>query len=843
MINISKQIGLFLMMIALLASCDKPAMRTHQDLSESSWQFAQKDSILSGKAKVPGSIHMDLLNNKMIPDPYYRNNENELQWIGEKEWIYTTIFDVEEQAFSKDNIELDFKGLDTYADVYVNDSLILQANNYFREWRVDVKSFLKKKDNTMKIVFHSAVEIEKQKKADSAIPLFDNYVYTRKPAYHYGWDWGPIFVTSGIWQPIVIDAWNNARITNLHIVQNSLTDEVADLSLIYEIEASSDVETTLNVVCSTDGTKTTFDTKLTKGNNTVTVPFKIENPKRWWSHGLGEAFMYNFKTDLTLNGSTVDNIDEKIGLRTIKLVQEPDSIGKSFRFELNGVPVFMKGANYIPQDMFVNRPTEEDYKYVIDQALAANMNMLRVWGGGFYEKDIFYDLCDEKGILVWQDFMFACSLYPGDDAFMENVKQEAIDNVKRLRNHPSIALWCGNNENYIGWKDWRWPSNFKTEDTAAVWKDYENLYEKMLPEIVAELDPTVDYWPSSPLQGWGYPVNAAGDVHYWGVWHAKEPFENFQKPEFIGRFMSEYGMQGCPELSSVKKFTIQEDWDIHSDVMETHQKHHIGYPIIDEYFDRYYKKPKDFEAYLYLSQVQQAFGMQIAIEAHRRAMPHCMGTLYWQINDCYPVTSWASIDVYKKWKALHYRARELYKEVLVSPYVNKKTLEVYVVSDNLKDQNGALELKLYDLSGKVIVEYKKDIVIKANSSHILYNADVANFLGKYKKEDVVLRSRIFVGDKVVAENDFFFVHTKDMDLKKADIKMTSTKVDGGYELTLSSNTFAKDVFLSTEKGEEFFSNNFFDIIPGIDVKVKVNIDNRDFDPLKEIKTYSIVDSY
>lgn len=832
-----------LVIFVFVNACSTSKRKMEQNLSNANWQFQQKDSTILGNATVPGSIHMDLLKNEMISDPYYRTNEKELQWIGEKDWIYTTKFDVSDELFKRDNVELIFEGLDTYASVYLNDSLVLTADNFFCEWRIQVKSLLKAKGNTMKVVFQSPVNINTQKKEGSSIPLFDDFVYTRKPAYHFGWDWGPVFITAGIWKPIIIESWNNARLTNLQIVQNSLTDDDTQLTLVYEVEADKDVSISLDVECPTIGTKVKQEAKLQKGLNWVEVPFNIKNPKRWWTNGLGEAFLYEFQTALLINGSVIDELNERIGLRTIELVQKPDSIGKSFHFELNGVPVFMKGANYIPQDLFLNRPTEKDYQTVIDNTVAANMNMLRVWGGGFYEKDIFYDLCDENGILVWQDFMFACSMYPGDEYFLESVKQEAIQNVKRLRNHPSIALWCGNNENYIGWKDWKWPGKFAEEDTAQVWEDYENLYHKLLPEVINEFDSQRFYWPSSPLFGWGYPVNTEGDVHYWGVWHAQEPFENFQKEEFVGRFMSEYGFQGCPEMSTINKFTLPEDHDINSEVMLTHQKHRIGYPVIDKYMDWYYQKPKDFEAYLYVSQVQQAFGMGIAFEAHRRAMPHCMGTLYWQINDCYPVTSWSSVDCYGKWKALHYKSRELYKEFMISPFVDGKNLDIYVVSDKLQDVNAKLELQLFDFDGHLLKKSTNDLQVLANNSKVCFSEPVEEFLKGHSNQEVVLVSMLIQDKEVLAENHFFFALPKDLKLSNTDISVESKKVSNGYELTFTSQTFAKEVFLSTEDGKGFFSNNFFDIIPGYPVKVIFSNCHYNFDAEKDLNIYSLVNSF
>ena len=835
---------LIILIFALgITSCNNTKEKKMVDLSKAEWTFHEKGSDKTLLAKVPGCVQMDLLVNGEIPDPYYRTNEDSLQWIGEKDWVYRTEFSVEPEILERENLELVFKGLDTYADVYLNNAPMLKADNFFREWRVNAKPLLKEGKNTLEIRFTSPVGIDKEKKEKSKIPLEYENVYTRKPAYHFGWDWGPIYITQGIWQPVLLEGWNNARLRNLWIYQDNLTDEKADLTLLFEVEADKDMEVEISAVCENTGQRKQNTFRLQKGTNKAGLFFTIDNPKRWWTNGLGESYLYTFKAELKIGGKTVDTITERTGLRTIKLVQKPDSLGKSFYFEVNGVPVFMKGANYIPQDMFLNRPTVETYKRTIKNAVDANMNMLRVWGGGFYEKDIFYDLCDENGLLVWQDFMYACAMYPGDEHFLNNVKEEAIQQVKRLRNHPSVALWCGNNENYIGWRDWGWTRQYSKEDSARVWHDYEKLFENILPEVIRKYDPERFYWPSSPLLGWGYPVNSEGDVHYWGIWHGQEPFEAFKKPENIGRFMSEYGFQSLPEMSSVKKLTLPEDWDIHSKVMLTHQKHRIGYPVIDKYMKWYYRFPKDFQGYLYVSQVLQSFGIDMGIEAHRRAMHHCMGTLYWQLNDCYPVASWSSVDYYDKWKALHYRVRDIYKNILVSPVIEKGKLNVYVVSDELEPRTATLGLVLYDFNGKLLKENKKQIEITPGSSKIYFSESINQFTGGHSKNDVILVAKVIGDNEQLAENHFFFVYPKDLKLKKGKISFTSKKVENGYELTFTGDTFAKEVFLSTDDGKGFFTNNFFDLIPGQPVKTVFQIDEDIPDIAETVKVYSLVDSY
>ncbi len=503
----------------------------------------------------------------------------------------------------------------------------------------------------------------------------------------------------------------------------------------------------------------------------------------------------------------------------------------------------MKGANYIPQDMFLTRVTKADYEGVIKQATDVNMNMLRVWGGGFYENDIFYNLCDEQGVLVWQDFMFACAMYPGDDAFFSNAKQEFIENVKRLRNHPSIAIWCGNNENYIGWKDWKWSKRYNDADSTKVWHDYLNLYEKLIPDVLNANAPGVIYWPSSPKHGWGYPVNTDGDVHYWGIWHAQEPFEELAKTTNIPRFMSEYGFQSCTDFNSIKKFTKPEDWSTTSPVMKLHQKHRIGYPVIDKYMDWYFKKPKDFKSYLYVSQLLQSFGIGYGIEIHRRNMPFCMGTLYWQINDCYPVASWASVDYYDQWKALHYKVKQVYSDILVSPFEENGILKVYIINDKLENIKSTLALKLLDFNGKKLWESKKEITINQNSSKPYFEIPMEELKKLGDTKSMVLKAQVLQKQSMLSENLYYFSLPKDLNLKNPQLSIQKTKVDDGYEFKFSTNYLAKNLYLNFEGIEGFFTENYFDLLPGEIKTIRFITKSTDKIENTALESITLIDSF
>lgn len=801
------------------------------------WTFRQADKEEWLPATVPGCVHTDLMKNGKIEDPFFRLNEHKVQWIDKVNWEYKTNFNIDPVTFKRDRIALDFKGLDTYADVFVNDTLVLSADNMFREWMVDVKPQLKEGANELRILFRSPI-IEGLKKYDAngyVIPVSPNdlaeigevegnkmvSVYTRKAGYHFGWDWGPRLVSSGLWRPVFLTAWDDARIENLQIKQNQVSEKEATLTAVFEIEAN--VDNKASVTIENDGKELArVDIQLTKGISTYPVDFKIENPKLWWTNGLGEAHLYNIKGTLAI-GKRFTEKSERVGIRTLELVRDKDDKGTSFYFKLNGVSVFMKGANYIPNDIFPARVTDEMYQKVIHTSKISNFNMLRVWGGGIYENDRFYDLCDENGILVWQDFMFACAMFPGDDAFLNNVKEEAIDNIKRLRNHPSIAMWCGNNEILAAWFGWGWKEKEDANNQATsdkIWKSYTDIFLKILPEAVAANDGGRSYWDSSPSSGPGIPADLVnGDEHYWGVWWGKDPFIKYAT--HIARFMSEYGFQSFPELKTVKQYAIPEDYDIFSEVMKSHQRSSIGNETIEYYLLQDYKKPKNFESFLYVNHVLQAEGIKFALEGHRRASPYCMGTLYWQINDCWPVASWSSTDYYQRWKALQYFAKKGFEPVLVSPYRDKDSLKVDIINDNLAEIKAQLVVKVIDFEGKEIQKETIEVTVPANSSNTFFAAKAVEFMKNVQATKQFMVVELIENGVVISTNTLFFKPIKNIALPKPTVKYELAVVDGGFEISLTTDKLAKNLFMTIGDEEGFFSDNYFDLIPGQAVKVKL----------------------
>lgn len=806
------------------------------------WKFKACDDKEWLPATVPGCVHTDLLDNGIIADPFNGTNEQNVQWIDKKDWEYVALFDADEALLSHRHVELIFEGLDTYADVTLNGKAVLSADNMFRTWSVDVHNLLHPRNNQLHITFRSPIaeDLPKLEALGYALPapndqsegggLADKKVsiFARKAPYHYGWDWGPRFVTSGIWRETRLEAWSEVKITDLYMEQKEVTPQLAKLTAIIEME--SDQAYSGLIKLSTKSLEWELNVDLTQGTNHINLDFEITNPDLWWSRGLGEPHLYEFKLEFTHVGNSLVERTVRTGLRTINLIRKKDEKGSSFYFELNGIPVFAKGANHIPNDSFASRVTKERYQHEIASAVMSNMNMLRVWGGGIYEQDVFYELCDEYGILVWQDFMFACSMYPGDEAFLHNVQIEAEENIKRLRNHPSIALWCGNNEMDSAWAHfdehagWGWKQNYNEQQREQIWSDYEAIFHQLLPEAVGKLHHNVAYWPSSPLQALtenkdqhSHALSSTGDIHYWGVWHAAEPFENYIAK--VGRFMSEYGFQSFPEEKSVYTYAEPSDMELESAVMLCHQRNNDGNRLIKQYMDMYLPEPKDFSSFLYMSQILQAEAMKTAIEAHRRNKPYCMGSLYWQINDCWPVASWASMDYFGRWKAAQYYIKNSMRAIMVSiDGSSTENLDIHVVSDVLTPLDGKLVIESFDLGGQLLKTLEQHISVEPNSATLVNSVNKAEWIGTSDNQEVVLRATLEQGDQVLDRKMHFFTATQESKLQVAKITCRADDEAAGI-YTLESDVLARGVWLSTQT-EGIFSDNFFDLIPGQPVTVQ-----------------------
>ena len=804
---------------------------SERSLSVENWQFKNAKESKWLSAKVPGTVHLDLISNSIIPDPYKDENEKKVQWVENEDWEYQTQFNLSSQEMQHKNIDLVFSGLDTFSEVYLNGKLIENTDNMFRTCTIPGRSYLKQGENRLQVKFKSAVNVGKDlaKKIPFTMPESPRS-FVRKAQYQFGWDWGPRLVTAGIWKGVSLRFWDQAKLETVKIEQVKLTPKKADLAVHAEIFAQEAGKYKLSV------NNQIQNITLKSGINTISVLYQILSPKFWQPNGWGKPNQYDIKITLRKESKIITEKTERIGLRTVELVQEKDHKGKSFYFKVNGQPMYAKGTNWIPSDSFSPRMTKEKYRQLIKACKDANMNMIRVWGGGIYEDDEFYKACDENGILVWQDFMFAGSFYPADENFRENVKAEVKDQIERLQNHASLALWCGNNEIDEAIVNWGYQKQFKysKDDSLQVWKDYKTIFHEVIPEAIkkyATADKQI-YWPSSPSIGWGHQESLTeGDSHYWGVWWGEQPFEIFN--EKVPRFASEYGFQGMPTLETTKSmFSGNPDLSLQNGTIKAHEKHSRGWEIIENYMKRDYIVPKDFVKYNYVSQLLQARGMQIAIEAHRRAKPYNMGTLYWQLNDCWPVVSWSSIDYLGNWKALHYQVKRSFENQVILTEEKDGMLNFYGINDGLgKIEEVNIELEVNNFKGENIrtaVSNQKQNLEEA----VKFNPmSIAELVGTADKNElflnIILRGK---NEKVIAESNYFFAKPKDLKLTKPDIRI---KKISATEIEISTDVLAKDVYLM---GDAHFSNNFFDLLPNTSKRISLS------KPLGKIEVMSLWDT-
>ena len=847
----------------LITACAALSICAYADVSSrylhDNWRFRQWRSDNWFEATVPGTVHTDLMNNDLIEDPFFRLNERSVQWVDKEDWMYETTFIADKAEVDAANQQLIFYGLDTYADVYLNHNRIVVANNMHRTWRTDVKGILQEGENLLEVFFHSPIKVD--------LPKYDKYnykfntgpdqsqnggifdktlsIFARKAGYHYGWDWGPRLVTSGIWRPIELLTWNGQRIADVQYIQTDVNAKRAKLTTVVEINSDSDVKGATVSVTADNAVVATTTTDLKKGENRVTLNYEIKKPRLWWTNGLGEQYLYDFGATLIVDGKQADTKHHNIGVRSLKMITKPDAEGYALYFELNGKPVFAKGVDMVPLDNFLPRITREKYeKHVLD-AKNVNMNMIRVWGGGVYEDDYLYELCDKHGILIWQDFMFACSTYPADDEFLANIRQEAIDNVKRLRNHSSIAVWCGNNECqdvYYGWGG-------KLEYYKSLGVDsittpqFKAMYFKVLPEVVKEYGGGIGYRPSSPFAFEETPSDGKnGDSHYWGVWHGRDSIGHYNIEK--SRFFSEYGFQSFPEFESIKIYAPQErDWSITSEAMMCHQRAgSYANGLIRDYMDYELRIPTDFPTFVYVGSILQGDAIKTAIEAHRRDMPHCMGTLVWQHNDCWPVASWAGRDYYGRWKAQQYYSKAAFDDILVSPLVLGDSLSVTIVNDRRTDARGTVTFKIMDLKGNIIKQISKRHNAQALSSETIISGLINDYIGNYDRGDIILVASFDDGSRTY-DNVAYACRQKFMNYERPNIAVDITPNGDGYDLTLSTDIFARAVFLSLDGIDNFFSDNYFNILPNSTKSIHVSTPLSTDDFKRQLKLISLGDAF
>jgi len=768
-------------------------------------------------APVPGCIHDALLEHGRIPDIFFRKNELEALWVADETWIYERSFELSDELLAEQTVELVCEGLDTFAAISINDKAVAETDNMFRTYRWNVKNFLNPGENTIHVAFSPVVPYMTEKFTERQLPAwsepqsgidwgYNGRGYVRKQACQFGWDWGPMTPSAGIWKSIRIEAWTQARIADWQIKQTHADSGEVTLEVSTSLLGEPRADCQITVSLSIDGNTAVCASNSAQQSSLTTLA--IRNPRLWWPNGLGEQPLYKLKIELTdAAGNLLDLVEKRIGLRTLKLIREPDEYGTSFVFAANGVRFFAKGANWIPLDEYPGVRDAKRYETLLADAAEAHMNMIRIWGGGYYGDDDLYDLCDEMGICIWQDMMFACGSYPTwDDAFMSNVAEELKDNVKRLRHHVSLACWCGNNELEQGLCGEEW-----TAETMA-WKDYLWMFDEWIPSVLAKVDRDTPYIPGSPHAAPSERKESStaksGDLHCWEIWFENVNFENYRN--YPHRFISEFGFQSFPEPRTIASFTRPEDRSHDSEIMLHRERSEPGTQRVADAVGDWFEFPDNFDDLCRLSQIVHGVGLKIGIENWRRNWPRTTGTTYWQINDVWPTVSWSSIDVFGRWKALHYMARRFFEPVMISGVENPKegSVEVAVCNDRRREVSGTATVTITDTDGTILEKHAKAVSAAPMSVSRREIVNVQTHLAKHGAEDILVWLD-FEGPNVTRTGNFVhFARPRKMALPDPRIQVDVTEEDGVFCLTVASEKPALWVWLWLDNGDCRFSDSF-----------------------------------
>lgn len=787
----------------------------HQSLT-GAWSFRKLDTQEWLPARVPGGVHTDLLALGQIPDPFVADNEKKVQWVAETDWEYRYTFTASPETLQEARQFLVCDGLDTLAEVSLNGKLLGKADNMYRQWQWDVSGALKKGENELSILFRGPstyVAAKQKEKPLVAVSDIPGGPHLRKAPCQWGWDWGPKLPPIGIWKDIRLEGYSAARLDDVHLRQAHENGKVTvSAAVVVEQWQAADLKVAMKI-SAPDGKSQTIEAALGAGTMTD-LHSQIEKPQLWWPNGYGAQPIYQVQVTLTDGASILDARSYQLGLRTLELRREPDEWGESFTFVVNGVPIFAKGADWIPADSFPTRISAEQLEYLLKSAADVHMNMLRVWGGGFYEEDRFYDLCDRYGILIWQDFMFACAIYPNDDEFAANVRVEAVENVRRLRHRASLALWCGNNEMEQGWSDWGW--NKPADPVNQRLKiGYDRLFHHLLPDVVAAEDPDHVYWPSSASSGIPFAQpngDQRGDMHYWEVWHGRKPFTAYRNQ--FPRFMSEFGFQALPTYKTVQTYAAPEDQNMTSYIMEHHQRSGSGNGLMIAQMTDTFRMPNSFESLVYLSMILQAEGIRYGVEHWRRNMKRVSGTLIWQLNDCWPVASWSSLDYFGRWKALHYAAKRFYAPVLLSVEDDATRMRVHVTSDLTLPWSGQVRWRLETVAGQVLASDEVAVSAAPLADKPVTELDFAERVNDDNKRSVVLVCELWQGKGRVARSVSAFAPIKHLALSDPGLKVDVSLADGLLAFDVSAASLARFVELELEGVDAVFSDNYFDLPAG-----------------------------
>jgi beta-mannosidase len=775
------------------------------------WQMRRIDEKDWIDAVVPGSVYNDLLREGKMKDPFYRDNEYETLELSKFDYEYRRKFFVKEEELGHDVIILRCEGLDTLCEIFINDISVLNTDNMHRTYEVDIKRLLVLNENLIKVILKSPTEYVLKKNQEeylcSCADAVPGISHLRKAHCMFGWDWGPKLPDMGIWRNISICSYDNARIDDVYITQKHSKNKV-NLDARIRVENWCGAELSVLMTVETPD-KEIIEKKFTVKLSQQHIMLDVNDPMLWWPNNYGDQPLYKVTVDLLNGKNVIDSSSMKIGLRTITINQQKDQWGESFEFEVNGESIFSMGANYIPEDNILARCNLAKTEKLIKSCVEANFNIIRVWGGGYYPDDYFYDLCDEYGLIVWQDHLYACGVYDFNDHFKENIKQETIDNMKRLRHHASLGLWCGNNELEYAWAYWGWLEAFGDK----LKEDYIKHFEEFLPKLSKEIDPNTFYWVASPSSTGNIndPNNEnCGDMHYWDVWHGRKPITEFRK--IFPRFMSEFGMQSFPSLQTVETFTLPEDRNIFSYVMESHQKNGTGNEKILYYVGEYYKYPKNFDSLLYVSQLNQAEGLRYGVEHWRRNRGRCMGAIYWQLNDCWPVASWSSIDYFGRWKAAHYAAKRFFAPLLVSASEEGTIVALHVSNETRESVKGTLSWKLMNNISAILQNNEIEVGVDGLSTREIIKLDFSDILStKEKLRETYVEFSLIVDNNVISYGTVLFVRSKHFALIDPKISTEVFEEEDRFIIDVSSKTFARFVELNLKSANAIFSDNIFDL--------------------------------
>lgn len=801
--------GRLLLILVLLLQCFAVTAAT---VSLTAWKFRAVGERKWMSATVPGTVQSDLLRLKKIPDPYAESNEKQVQWVGRTDWEYSCSFSCTPEQLRAAAVQLVFEGLDTYAAVYLNGVPVVRAENMFVRYAPEVKQLLRI-ENQLRIVFSAPEAVAAAAAAKLPYRLPEGLrSFTRKAQYQYGWDWGPKILTCGIWKNVYLHYFG--EVEPLAIRMRRVNGRVEAAVRVF---AAADIKTALQLSSVAGRVKLLHECSLRAGTQWVTIPVPQEQISEWNPWQLGEQPCYDYAVKVP---GTAEEVRCTTGFRTTELIRERDSTGTSFGFRINGRAVFARGANLIPPHLFLPGVKDADYEQLVQRARAANCNMLRVWGGGAYLPEIFYSLCDKYGIMVWQDFMFACSMVPGDTGFLNNVREEAAQQMARISAHPSVVLWCGNNESDEGWHNWGWQKQFgySPADSTEIWNSYCRVFHQLLPAITDSLSNGIPYISTSPRYGWGRPESMQeGDSHYWGVWWGMEPFEKYR--EKVPRFMSEFGFQSLPAPSAWNK--VIRKLSRTQPAFRNHQKHPRGFEIIDTMLLRYFFVPPRFDDYSYVSQLQQAYGMKMAIDAHRSSYPYCRGSLFWQWNDCWPSVSWSAMDHRYRPKILYYEARRLFAPLYCGTSETDKGLTTVLHYDGGAPLN--INLRTYFISSFKPVPPalldERDLQLEGDTMIPAAIRYPAEYMRAINSKETVIVSEAYdkAGQNIIGRN--FLLRCRPNELK-LDTAHISRLVFTPGVLILTSDVFAYGVWLYDEKGVMEFEENGFHLLPGEQKEVR-----------------------